>query len=63
MLTEVVNLPWHGVRVRGERLDLKAGDSIDLVIAQAADQDRRRARVAWVESVGGNTSEAGLEFV
>jgi hypothetical protein len=60
---EVVNLSWHGVRVRGERLALKRGRCLDLVITQTADRDRRRARVVWVAGAGGPALDAGLEFV
>lgn len=59
---EVLDLSWYGVRVRGERLPLKPGRCVDLVIRQASKWDRRRARVAWVKGTGQHASEAGLEF-
>jgi hypothetical protein len=56
---EVLDLSWLGVRIRGERLRLERGDSVDLVIAKGLDWDRRPARVVWLESAGGHALEAG----
>ena len=60
---KVLDLSWHGVRIRGDRLALKRGDSVDLVIAKQSDWHRRPARVVWMQSAGGHALEAGLEFV
>ena len=60
--SEVLDLSWYGVRVRGKRFPLKRGRYVDLVITQGADRDQRRARVAWVTSGDGRAFEAGLEF-
>jgi len=60
---EILDPSWRGVRIGGERLALKRGDSVHLVITQASNRDQRRARVVWVESSGGHASQAGLEFV
>lgn len=60
---EVVDLSWHRMRVCGDRLALKCGGYVDLVITQGADWDRRWARVAWVADLGGHALEAGLEFL
>lgn len=59
---EVVDISWHGVRVRGELAAFERGRYVDLVISQGSNRDQRRARVAWVESTGEHASQAGLEF-
>lgn len=58
----VVDLSWHGARIRAEGISLKRRDPVDLVLAASGITQRRSAGVVWVESVGLYTIEAGLRF-
>jgi PilZ domain len=60
---EILDLSFHGVRIRAERLELRRGNSVDLLIVKESDRHRRPARVIWVKGGGGDALEAGLEFV